>query len=150
MRAAPQDMEFISPLKFGTELMYRTGDPREFIESENYFLGCKHLLNAGDEIRVACMLDDGTWEKARYEVAVRDEHAVVVQRIEDWRAGGMVAAPGLKAKHVGHGKWAMVDKHGKTVMRGLTKAQAESLETPEEKPQKAPKAQTEEQPADAA
>ena len=126
-RAKPQNVEFSEPMKFNTQVNYQTGDAKDVIGGENYFLNCRHLVKAGDEIRVTCMRDDGTWDKALFEVALWSEHAVVVQQTTDWRHGGMVAVPNVKAVHEGFGKWRIEDQHGKVLRRGLSKAEAYAL-----------------------
>lgn len=89
-----------NPSQVFTELKYRTGDSREAIESENYFLPCRgHFTGPGDEIAVRRDLGDGAWEKAVYEVVFEDRRRVVVTRIAGWRRRGermaavTVAAP---------------------------------------------------------
>ena len=89
-----------NPSQVFTELKYRTGDSREAIESENYFLPCRgHFNGPGDEIAVRRDLDDGAWEKAVFEVVFEDRRRVVVTRIAEWRrreervAAVAVAAP---------------------------------------------------------
>lgn len=88
-----------NPSQVFTELKYRTGDSREAIESENYFLPCRgHFNGPGDEIAVRRDLDDGAWEKAVFEVVSEDRRRVVVTRIAEWRRRGeRVAAVAVTA-----------------------------------------------------
>lgn len=150
-RATPGDLEQGTGLKSGSTWYYSSKDhPKEWIDEENYFLSLRNWLTTADEIRVTCFKDDGTWDRAWYEVSLSDLRDVIVTRTTDWRAGGLATNPRLKAKHLGYGKWGLEDEHGKIVHRGLTKMQAEAMEGTGQPSQKAPKAQAEEQPADAA
>ena len=126
-RAKPGDIEIIADLKFGSIRAYTTGDDREAIDADNYFQSVRNYLGKGDEVRVTRILDDGTWEKAVFEVQVADDNNVVVIRISDWRAGGMIVVPGLTAVHKGRGKWDVMDRNGKLHRRGVDKWQAELL-----------------------
>lgn len=142
-RAQAQNVEFNEPMKFATPVHYHSGDPTAAIDSENYFLSCRHLLTAGDEIHVACIRDDGTWDKALYEVTLCDERSVVVQRLGAWRHGGRLVAPRLKAVHERLGTWRVEDPHGKVVRRNLSKPEAYALaglrlEEPEEETKDGP------------
>ena len=118
-----------NPSQVFTELKYRTGDSREAIESENYFLPCRdHFNGAGDEIAVRRDLDDGAWEKAIYEVAFEDRRCVIVTRITQWRRGGKRPDLDLKAARVGDGKWdVLYADSGKFFRRGVTRHEAELL-----------------------
>ena len=118
-----------NPSQVFTELKYRTGDSREAIESENYFLPCRgHFNGAGDEIAVRRDLDDGAWEKATYEVTFEDRRRVTVARITQWRRGGKRPDPDLEAVYAGCGKWdVLYADSGKPFRRGVTRRKAELL-----------------------
>lgn len=128
-RARPQNLWGThDPCEFATTLKYRTDDPPEAVESENYFLPCQVALKPGDEIHVSSMLDDGSWAKALYEVAYKDQFRVVVERIGEWRRGGLRPVMELKAEHRGHGSWDVIyADSGKPHSRGVDKATAERL-----------------------
>lgn len=127
LRAHPQNVEFSNRLKFGTELSYTTDHPKETLEEENYFLPCHHLVERGDELRVIVMRDDGTWDKALFEVSLSSKTRVSVERITPWRHGGLVIIRGLKAVHAGWGKWRVEDDAGHEVAKGLTKEEASAF-----------------------
>lgn len=127
VRAKVQDLEPASPLKFCTRSVLQTNDPRSAILEANYFLSCYNKIAPGDEITVACMRDDATWDKADFEVVVAMPGSVVVSQITDWRHGGVQFLKGLKAEHKGFGKWTVTDQAGNVVASGISKAEAAAL-----------------------
>lgn len=124
MRAKPQNVQFVNRLHFDNDHWYRTDDPPSLVEAEGYFLSCAHIFQTGDMIRVSCIRDDGTWDKADFEVSYSSRTSVNVQRIGAWRHGGIVIMRGLKAEHLGHGTWRVVDPLGREIAKGLTKEEA--------------------------
>lgn len=138
--AKPGDMWGIhDPAPFDADFKYRTSHPPEALDQDNYFLQCRSFFRrytpkpgmnpyqAGDKIHATCILDDGTWQKATYEVSYVDDARVVVERISEWRRGGIVPEMKLKAKHMGFGKWTVFHENGKPMRSGLSKAEAERL-----------------------
>ena len=142
----PQNFEIPVPLRFATRLFYFTDHPAEVVETPNYFLTAKHLLNPGDEIGVTCIGSDGTWQKAQFEVTVVAGNEVIVTRIGDWREGGLSLGDGASVKtdeagstrryvaesskpvHVGFGKWKVVGtRTGATYAEGLDKETAMAI-----------------------
>lgn len=127
-RAKPYNIELTTPQKRQTQVSYVTDDEPDWLDGENYFLNCRHLLNPGDEIRAMCIKDDKTWAKALYEVSHVSEGLIVVERVSDWRDGGLAKGSGeFKPVHKGFGKWDVVDPSGKVVKGGLEKAAAHAL-----------------------
>lgn len=129
-RAKPQDMTGSdNPSIVYTDLKYRTDDPTDAILGDNYFLPCRNRLSgAGDEITVLCTLDDGSWQKATFEVQYEDEHCVIVEQVSKWRRGGGRPDLTLVAEHKGFGKWDVVYAgSGKPHSRGIQKEEAERL-----------------------
>ncbi|MCH9051139.1 MAG: hypothetical protein IIA72_08645 [Proteobacteria bacterium] len=92
IRAQRDGFEGVSPLKFGTPWTYFTYDPKEDVESTDYFRDCQNMLHAGDEIRVS-IRKGSSWQKALFEVVLckdkgRHDSRVIVERIGKWRHGG--------------------------------------------------------------
>ena len=129
-RAHPQNMTGSdNPSIVYTDLKYHTDDPVTAIDDENYFLPCRnHFNGAGDEIHVKCSMDDGSWQKATFEVQYEDEHCVIVKQISEWRRGGGRPDLALTAEHKGFGKWDVIYvTSGKPHSRGIPKEEAERL-----------------------
>jgi hypothetical protein len=125
IRAKPGEIEFAERLKFGSALSYTVSEhPPELIEEDNYFLPVQNYLAPGDEIRVTSRRDDATWDKALFEVVESSPKRVIVERITDWRHGGVRIIRGLKAVHAGHGTWKVLDDDGREVAKSLTKDEA--------------------------
>ena len=126
LKAQPQNIEFTDNLKFASSRSYVCDHPKGVFLDDNYFSGCVAQLAAGDEIRVTCIRDDATWDKAMFEVIVSMRGSVVVEQIGDWRHGGVQLMGGLKAKHMNNGVWNVY--RGKLVVAsGLSKAQAKAM-----------------------
>ena len=127
-RANRAALEYASPLKFATQFSYYTDHPPEALEADGYWNGChERLLNPGDEIRVHCRMDDGSWKKAVLEVCTASRAAVVVELIGEWRHGGKQTPKGMKPVHKGYGKWDVVDESAAVLARGLTKNAARAM-----------------------
>lgn len=127
LKGRPQDCVPHDPRGFWNIINYRTDHPKEALEQEWYFDPCRMYLLRGDEIRAACMRDDGTWDKAVFEVVSSPEGGghVVVELITPWRHGGNLVIRGLVAKHQGHGVWFVRDDSGLIIAKGLSKIEAE-------------------------
>lgn len=127
-KAHAQNVEFPSPLKFGTISSYFTDHPTEFVEEPDYFVHCQHLLNAGDEIRVSCTKPDGTWQKATFEVLISKPGEVLTEIITEWRLGGLVKAKRRLVAEWGgpNHKWRVKDGD-EIVLKGLERDQAEDI-----------------------
>lgn len=141
-RAQTGNFEFPRPLNFATELAYFSYDPKEWMETENYFLSAQGFLNDGDEICTAARLEDGTWFKARFEVQVSKPGQVVVKRLGPWRQGGMAedeqrseasgaferlnyVSEDCRAKYRGKAGWGVIGiASGTLYATGLTKEEA--------------------------
>ena len=86
-RSEVGNFEYVSPLKFATQLSYFTTHQIAAVESDDYFANALNIVNAGDEIRVSCRAPNG-WSKALFEVISARRGLVTVERITDWRHGG--------------------------------------------------------------
>lgn len=85
LRCLPQNIEYLAPLKFCTQSVYQTDHPTSAIAEKGYFDGAAHKLATGDEITVCCMRDDGTWDKAVFEMLRVDRGVVQHQQLTPWR-----------------------------------------------------------------
>ncbi len=127
-RVQPQNLEFPDPRKFGTTFTYFTDHPSSAVESDNYFNGTQTYVEPGDEIKVSCLQDDGSWVKSTFEVSAVTPGQVVVEQITEWRCGGRQVIRGLKAVHKGRGKWDVVDSSNQKINSiPLTKDEAQSF-----------------------
>lgn len=127
LRSTTGNIEYNSTMKFATKLGYRTDHPKEAICSENYWLNSRHMFEAGDEIHVSAIRDDGTWDKAWFEFSSSTDMQVSVEQITDWRHGGEQVIRGLKAVHKGFGRWNLEDESGKVFKANVSKAEALSF-----------------------
>ena len=126
-------------------LKYSTHQSPEQVLSDNYFMSLRQCFNRGfvrpgenpyrpgDEIKVMCYDDDGTWQKFWIEVSYVDEHRIVVEQISETRRGGMRGDEAPKEladyKHVGFGNYRLFYDNGKPYRGGQTfpKSEAETL-----------------------
>jgi hypothetical protein len=88
-QARPEDIEYVSRLKFASVFQYVTSHSREDVASDNYFhcISQRYLVT-GDEIQVVCMAEDKSWSKAVFEVVSADTHNTLVEQVVPWRTGG--------------------------------------------------------------
>jgi len=86
-RSRPEDIEYISRLKFGSQFNYTPEQhAKEDIDAENYFHNIStRYLAAGDEIRVNIKEEDGSWSKRWYEVISITPELTVVEPTGAWQ-----------------------------------------------------------------
>lgn len=126
--ARMQDLRTTNQEEFGTTIYYRTDHAPEDLETDGYFSGAyPSRLRAGDEIKVSCILDDGSWKKALFEVSEASPKSVQVVRVTDWHHGGCPSAGKLTPTHRGAGRWDVTNEQGETVAKGLDKRAAHAM-----------------------
>jgi len=102
-RSRPEDIEYISRLKFGSQFSYTPANhAKEDIDVANYFHNvASRYFAKGDEIRVNIKHEDGSWSKRWYEVITMTPETTVIEATENWRHYGAPkkakAAPVKKA-----------------------------------------------------
>ena len=86
-RSRPEDIEYISRLKFGSQFSYTPAQHSEKdIDVDNYFHNVSSRYFApGDEIRVNIKHEDGSWSKRWYEVIAITPDSTVIEPIDAWR-----------------------------------------------------------------
>lgn len=97
--AKPDCIEYRNRLKFSTIFQYTVSDHTiEDVESDNYFHAVsQRYLRAGDEVYVCVQdKDNQCWHKASFEVVSTSATETIVQRLNDWRTGGLVKKPASK------------------------------------------------------
>ena len=102
-RSRPEDIEYISRLKFGSQFSYTPANhAKDDIDVANYFHNvASRYFAPGDEIRVNIKHEDGSWSKRWYEVITMTPETTVIEATENWRHYGAPkkakAAPVKKA-----------------------------------------------------
>ena len=97
----PEDIEYISRLKFGSRFQYVTDHSKEDVSKDNYFHNIsQRYLVTGDEIKVVVHHADKTWSKGWFEVVSSDKFNTIVELISPWREGGPKRKPEAPAKRV--------------------------------------------------
>jgi len=86
-RSRPEDIEYISRLKFGSQFSYTPGDhSKEVIDVDNYFHNISSRYFApGDEIRVNIKHEDKSWSKRWYEVISITPEKTVIEPTGAWQ-----------------------------------------------------------------
>lgn len=86
-RSRPEDIEYISRLKFGSQFSYTPAHhTKDDIDVPNYFHNVSsRYFAAGDEIRVNIKHEDGSWSKRNYEVISITPDNTVIEAVDAWR-----------------------------------------------------------------
>ena len=87
VRSRPEDIEYISRLKFGSQFSYTPAHhTTEDVVEDNYFHNISsRYFAAGDEIRINIKLEDGSWAKRWFEVISITPDTTIVEPVENWR-----------------------------------------------------------------
>lgn len=123
------NFEYIARLKFASKLRYMTDHSVEDVMSENYFKNSmNNYLEAGDEIDVVLIHDDGTWTKFLLEVTKKTATEIVVEFLtKPTQVEGVTGRKLVKKYEPSQRKWTVRTEGGDVVAKGLTKAEAEKL-----------------------
>jgi len=86
-RSRPEDIEYISRLKFGSQFSYTPEHhTTEDVIEDNYFHNVANRYFAkGDEIRINIKHEDGSWSKRWFEVISMSADTTIVEAVENWR-----------------------------------------------------------------
>ena len=85
-RSRPEDIEYISRLKFGSSFNY-TPDHHSMkdVETPNYFHNLANRYFApGDEIRINIKNEDKSWSKRMYQVISMTPETTVIEPMGAW------------------------------------------------------------------
>lgn len=87
-RSRPEDIEYISRLKFGSQFSYTPEHhAKEDIDVDNYFHNVSsRYFAAGDEIRVNIKHEDKSWSKRWYEVLSITPTDTVIEPTGPWQS----------------------------------------------------------------
>jgi hypothetical protein len=132
------NFEYIARLKFASSLRYMCDHSVDDIMAENYFKNSmNNYLEAGDEIDVVLLHDDGTWTKFRLEVVKKTTTDIVVEMLTEPRTVGGSTGRKLIRKYDPSSRTHNVfTEGGQLVARGLSKEEALKMVS-EDEPQAA-------------
>jgi len=86
-RSRPEDIEYISRLKFGSQFSYTPEHhSKDDVDAANYFHNISSRYFApGDEIRVNIKHKDKSWSKRWYEVISISPETTVIEPVGAWQ-----------------------------------------------------------------